>query len=149
MARFLQGDSRFVGADAELELQLHRLLWVEFGFGYVNAKLIDTDEYLPRIPPFQGRVRFEVPYKGFSLEPEVVFAAAQNNVFRDETPTDGYVVANLMASYTLVHGHYAHVFSGKFYNMGDKLYRNHTSFIKEVAPEIGRGVKFSYAFRFF
>lgn len=149
VARFLQGDSRFVGFDAEVEFQLHRYLWLDLGLGYVDAKLTGTDEYLPRIPPFQGRVRFEIPYKGLAIEPELVFAASQDNVFRDETPTDGYTIANLMASYTLVHGHYAHVFSGKLYNMGDVLYRNHTSFIKDLAAEMGRGVKFSYAFRFF
>jgi iron complex outermembrane receptor protein len=35
------------------------------------------------------------------------------------------------------------------FNAGDRLYRNHLSFIKEQAPEIGRGVKFTYTMRFF
>jgi iron complex outermembrane receptor protein len=149
VAEFLQGDSRFVGFDAEVEFELHQRLWLNLGLGYVNAKLTETDEYLPRIPPFQGRVRFEIPYKGLSVVPELVFASQQDKVFRDETPTDGYTVANLMATYTMVRGHYAHVFSARFYNMGDVLYRNHTSFIKDYAAEMGRGVKFSYALRFF
>jgi iron complex outermembrane receptor protein len=33
--------------------------------------------------------------------------------------------------------------------MGDRLYRNHVSFIKDLAPEIGRGVRFGYAVKFF
>jgi iron complex outermembrane receptor protein len=33
--------------------------------------------------------------------------------------------------------------------MGDRLYRNHVSFIKDFAPEIGRGVRFSYAAKYF
>jgi iron complex outermembrane receptor protein len=35
------------------------------------------------------------------------------------------------------------------FNLGDRLYRNHLSFIKELAPEIGRGVRFGYTLRFF
>jgi iron complex outermembrane receptor protein len=41
------------------------------------------------------------------------------------------------------------MFSVNLYNAGDRLYRNHLSFIKEFAPEIGRGVQFSYTIRFF
>jgi len=34
-------------------------------------------------------------------------------------------------------------------NLGDRLYRNHLSFIKDFAPEIGRGVRLTYTLRFF
>jgi iron complex outermembrane receptor protein len=43
----------------------------------------------------------------------------------------------------------AHVVSVTGYNLTDELYRNHTSFIKDLAPEIGRGVKVGYSLRFF
>ena len=36
-----------------------------------------------------------------------------------------------------------------FFNIGDRLYRNHTNFIKDLVPEIGRGIRFSYAMKFF
>lgn len=35
------------------------------------------------------------------------------------------------------------------FNLGDRLYRNHSSFIKDLAPEIGRGVRVTYIMRFF
>ena len=35
------------------------------------------------------------------------------------------------------------------YNLTNALYRNHTSFIKDLAPEIGRGVRVNYSVRFF
>ena len=35
------------------------------------------------------------------------------------------------------------------FNLNDKLYMNHVSFIKDFAPEIGRGVRASYTIRFF
>jgi iron complex outermembrane receptor protein len=41
------------------------------------------------------------------------------------------------------------VFSVNVFNAGDRLYRNHLSFIKEFAPELGRGVRFGYTVHFF
>jgi hypothetical protein len=35
------------------------------------------------------------------------------------------------------------------FNLGDRLYRNNLSFIKDFAPEIGRGVRLTYTLRFF
>jgi iron complex outermembrane receptor protein len=35
------------------------------------------------------------------------------------------------------------------FNITNQLYRNHLSFIKDLAPEIGRGVRFSYNLHFF
>jgi iron complex outermembrane receptor protein len=35
------------------------------------------------------------------------------------------------------------------YNAGDRLYRNHSSLIKQFAPEMGRGIRFGYTVRFF
>ena len=45
--------------------------------------------------------------------------------------------------------HMAHILSVTGDNLTDTLYRNHTSFIKDLAPEIGRGVKLAYSMRFF
>jgi len=149
VAKFLQGDARFTGFDAEIEFRLLDHLWLDLGLGYVNAKLTHTDEYLPRIPPFQGRLRFGIPYGGWMVQPELVVSADQDKVFRNETPTPGYAVFNVLGSYTLVQGHYAHVFSAVGFNLGNELYYNHTSFLNDLMPEIGRGVKFSYALRFF
>jgi iron complex outermembrane receptor protein len=58
-------------------------------------------------------------------------------------------VVNLKASYTLARTHLIHQFSFNIFNAGDQLYRNHSSFIKNLAPEIGRGVQFSYKIRLF
>ena len=39
------------------------------------------------------------------------------------------------------------VFGG--YNLANTLYANHMSFIKDLASEMGRGLKVSYSLRFF
>jgi iron complex outermembrane receptor protein len=76
-------------------------------------------------------------------------ASDQERLFENETRTPGYTVFNLGASYTLARQHTAHIFGVDAFNLGDRLYRNHLSFIKDRAPEIGRGVRFTYTMRFF
>ena len=149
VAEFVQGDSRFVGFDAMGSVRLHEYAWVNVGLGFVEAELSDTNEPLPRIPPFRSRVSLDLPYRGLTVTPEWVFAAKRENVFGGETTTDSYALFNVKASYVLAQRHAAHIFSVTGYNITDELYRNHTSFIKDLAPEIGRGVKFSYSLRYF
>jgi iron complex outermembrane receptor protein len=45
--------------------------------------------------------------------------------------------------------HAAHIISFNAVNLGDTLYRNHLSFIKEFAPEMGRGFRVTYTLRFY
>jgi iron complex outermembrane recepter protein len=56
---------------------------------------------------------------------------------------------NLIASYIIPTRHTANVFSINAFNLNNKLYYNHISFIKDISPEIGRGIRFSYTLRFF
>ena len=146
---FIQGDSRFVGFDARGSVRLGGQAWATLGIGRVDATLTTTNEPLPRIPPLRGTLSLDVPYGRFTLSPQVTFAARQGNVFRDETGTEGYSVVNLRASYVWPRQHTAHVLTFTGYNLTNALYRNHTSFIKDLAPEIGRGVRVGYSVRFF
>ena len=45
--------------------------------------------------------------------------------------------------------HMAHMLSFTGYNLTNALFRNHMSFIKDLAAEMGRGVKVGYSLRFF
>ena len=149
VAEYLQGDSRFIGFDAKGSVRVGEQVWVNLGLGLVDAKLTRTNEALPRIPPLRGQLSVDVSYRGFTITPEWIFASKQDRVFRDETETDGYSVLNMRASYVWPKQHMVHILSVAGYNLTNELYRNHTSFIKDLAPEIGRGVKFGYSLRFF
>jgi len=149
VAEYTQGDSRFYGAELDLGVGLHRNLWLNAGLDYVNAELKETNTPLPRIPPLRARVGFDFQFKGFRLNPEVVMARDQDRLFTNEARTPGYGVVNVLASYTVAQQHAAHIFSVNGFNLADKLYFNHLSFIKNFAPEIGRGVRFTYTVRFF
>ena len=149
VGKFLQSDGRFMGFDAKGSLRVGPQAWVNVGLGRVAAELIRTNEALPRIPPFQGSVSVDLSYRGVTVTPELVFASKQDRLFRDETATDGYTVFNLRGSYVWPTQHLAHVLSVSAFNLTNTLYRNHTSFIKDLAPEIGRGVRMGYSLRFF
>lgn len=148
IADYLQGNSRFTGTELNLDVTAHKYLTVLSGLDYVNARL-KTGQPLPRIAPLRAHFGVDAHYKNFSIRPEIVAARRQDRIFTNETPTAGYGTGNLTASYIIPTSHAAHIFSFVGYNLNNRLYYNHISFIKDISPEIGRGVRFSYTVRFF
>ena len=149
VGEFLQSDGRFIGFDTKGSVRIGSRVWVNVALGRVAAELTASNEPLPRIPPFQGTISVDLPYRNVTVTPELVFALTQDRLFRNETATDGYSVFNLRGSYVWPTQHMAHVLSVSAFNLTNKLYRNHTSFIKDLAPEIGRGARIGYSLRFF
>ena len=145
---YTQGSSRYVGAEAGVEARVLRTLWLNGKVDYVRAELTQLNKPLPRIPPVRGTLGLDWSYKAWSVRPEMILVNRQNRVFDNETPTAGYGIFNLNASYTFVTRRVAHVLSLSGNNLGDKLYRNHLSFIKSIAPEMGRNVHLNYSLRF-
>ena len=148
-ADFSQDGARFLGTELKLDIGMHENVWFNLTMDTVNAELTATGASLPRIPPLRGKVGLDFRYAGLSVKPELIMAGRRGDVFNTETPTAGYTVANLAASYTIPKSHFSHHMSMNFFNIGDRLYRNHSSFLKDLVPEIGRGVRFSYAVKFF
>ena len=150
IANYEQGTSRFLGTEAKLDFQLHPKVWLNLGTDYVNAELTSTSTPLPRIPPWRGRAGLELHLvKGLILNPEVVVANHQDRIFTIETPTAGYTVFNFAGSYLIARQHTAHIITFNAFNLGDRVFRNHLSFIKDFAPEMGRGLRVTYTVRFF
>ena len=148
IARYLQGNSRFTGTELSLDVTANKYVNVITGFDYVNAQLKDGRP-LPRIAPKRAHVGLDLHYQNLSVRPEFVAVGRQDHVFTHETPTAGYGTVNMAASYIIPTKHTANVFSINAYNLNNKLYYNHISFIKDISPEIGRGVRLSYTLRFF
>ena len=147
---FAQSDSRFTGAEARVQGRLKGPLWALAGFDYVDANLTAAERMnLPRIPPARGRMGFDYFWKGLSLRPELVMANRQWQVAPNEDPTAGYAVLHFNASYTLTRGHVLHTFNVSSFNLGNRLYRNHLNFVKDIAPEMGRGIRVAYTIRVF
>ncbi len=149
VARYSQSDASYFGAELSADASFNKYLGGFISLDMVRAKLVDDGIDLPRIPPARARVGLDLRYKDLSVRPEAVFTADQDKIFPLETRTAGYGLINVAASYTIGRQHHAHIFSVNAYNLTDKLYRNHLSFIKELVPEIGRGIRFGYTLRFF
>ena len=148
IADYLQANSRFLGTELSLDVTANKYLNVLLGFDYVNAELTDGTP-LPRISPMRGRIGLDFHYKNFSVKPEFVAVGDQDRVFINETPTAGYGTFNVSGNYVISRKHYANIFSVNAFNLNNRLYYNHISFIKDISPEIGRGVRLSYTLRFF
>jgi len=147
----MQSDARFTGADISVDVDVKKWLAAYANADIVRAEIRDDGLPLPRITPARIRIGLDFRHGGLSVRPEAVVVRARNfdNIFPVETPTAGYGLFNLATSYTLASEHFAHIFSASASNLGDRLYRNHLSFIKNLAPEPGRGFRFSYTVRFF
>jgi iron complex outermembrane receptor protein len=148
IAHYLQENSRFTGTELSLDVTVNKYFNVLAGFDYVNAELSDGTP-LPRIAPMRGRLGLDAHWKNLSLRPEFVAVGRQDRVFIGETETAGYGTFNITGNYVISNKHFAQIFSVNAFNLNNKLYYNHISFIKEISPEIGRGVRFSYTIRYF
>lgn len=146
---YRQGPSRYRGAEGRLSAMLAPSVWVHLGVDAVNAQLTSPNLPLPRIPPLRGRVGMDWRYKNLSISPEWVVTNRQDRIYTLETPTAGYGTVGVKALYSITRTHLLHLFGVNLFNVNDALYRNHLSFIKNFAPEIGRGVLFTYTVRFF
>ena len=144
-----QANSRFLGVEGRAQIGIHKLLWLNLGFDAVDAELTRSSTPLPRIPPLRGRVGLDLRAGSLSLRPELALTHRQDQTAPNETATAGYAAMNLTANYTFTRQHFLHVFGMNFFNVADRLCRNHLSLIKQLAPEIGRGVRFSYTLHFF
>ena len=146
---FTQRNARFTGSEAVVGLSPLEGLWFNLGMDFVDAQDTDSNTPLPRIPPLRGKLGVDWSWRGWRLEPTLILASQQHQTFSGETRTPGYAVVDLKGSYTFATQHIGHQLSLNAFNVGDRLYRNHSSFIKDLAPEIGRGVRITYMMRFF
>ena len=141
-------DSLFQGVEAHADIDLGAGLIAELGFDLVRAELRERNEPLPRIPPtrFRGGLRYQ--RNAFQAGGEIVAVSKQDRVFFEETPTDGYNLLKLFASYSFGGGAAVNTITARLDNATNELYRNHLSFVKDFVPEMGRNFKVVYSVRF-
>ena len=141
-------DSLLQGVEAHGDVRLSSTLTAELGFDYVRGTVEDTGEFLPRMPPFRGRLGLQYQRNAFQAGGDVTAVLRQDRVSGLETPTDGYGLLKLFASYSVQSGAVLHTVTGRVDNVTDELYRNHLSLIKDLTPEMGRNVKLLYSVKF-
>ena len=145
---YIAADSVLQGVEAHSDVQLTPQVTVELGLDYVQGTLTDEDEPLPRIPPlrFRGGLRYQ--RNAFQAGADLSIVSTQDRVFSTETPTDGYQLGRVYASYSFGQGAVAHTFTARLENITNELYRNHLSLIKDLVPEMGRNFRLLYNVKF-
>ncbi len=143
-----QGDATFLGGEGSIEFDLlhrgrHHLLMEGWG-DLVRAELNNPEESLPRIPPFRvgGRLR----YNGGTIRADLGLTqvGTQTHVAPMEEESEGYSMFEMSLGYRLFTGGVTHDFLIRGSNLTNTEARNHTSFLKELAPLPGRDVRFMY-----
>ena len=143
-------DAEFFGAEVETTFHLMgavtanetaaERLDLELKADYVQANDTETGDPLPRISPFHASAALDYQNGPFGARVESVFSAHQAETADNELPTDSYVMFNAALTYTLASGPVTTDFYIKGVNLTDEEAREHTSFLKDIAPLSGRGV---------
>jgi iron complex outermembrane receptor protein len=145
VAQYVQRDAEFLGGEASVTIDLlHREpdhLDLELMGDLVRAELRDTDDPLPRIPPARLGAALHYHSQRWNSRVEVRHTFEQDRVARLERPTDAFTFLNASLGYRLFAGRTVVDFLLRGTNLTDEEGRNHTSFLKDVAPLPGRDVR--------
>jgi iron complex outermembrane recepter protein len=140
---FVQGDARLQGVESHVDVRVAPVVWVEGGLDYVRGDLTSIDKPLTRMPPpLRGRVGLRFQRNAFQAGGDGVFTAKQDRIYTvdtpegpvGETPTDGYNLLKLFASYSFVTDKTTSTITARVDNATDTLYRNHVNYLKDLAP---------------
>ena len=141
---FLGADAVLHGVEIHGDVQVRRGLFAEGSVDYVRGSLQSTGEPLPRMPPLRALAGLRYQRDGFQAGGQVIGAARQSRLAAGETPTDGYALLKLFASYAFTAGRTLNTVTVRLDNATGTLYRNHLSLIKDLVPESGRNLKVLY-----
>ena len=147
--QFVQTDAEFRGFEAEAAYALwengDRKLSLEGAADYVHA---DTDlGPAARIPPWSATGRLAWTSKRWDLTGEVRHVGEQDRLAEFELPTDGYTMVNLRGAVRPFADPDITVFA-EAHNLTDEEAREHTSFLKDIAPLPGRNLRVGVTYAF-
>ena len=145
---YLAANSLLQGVELHGDIQVTPRIFADFGVDYIRGDLLDRDAPLPRIPPFRARGSVRYQAGAFNAGGELTGVSAQERVFGEETPTDGYGLLKLFSSYSWPMGGSVSTITVRLDNATNTLYRNHLSYVKDYVPEKGRSFKLVYSVRF-
>jgi iron complex outermembrane receptor protein len=141
---YVARDAMLQGIEAHADFAITSQLFAEVGADYVRGAVRDSDDALPRMPPFRFRGGLRYRNGGFQVGGEAVGVAKQDRVFGIEEPTAGYGLLKLFAAYSFQSGGATNTITARLDNATDSSYRNHLSYLKQFVPEMGRNFKLLY-----
>jgi iron complex outermembrane receptor protein len=147
--RYIQSDATFTGVEFEASRELwrdgDRSLTLEGAYDYVRG---ETDAGNPaRIPSWSATARLVGDWGRFDWKAEVRHVGDQDRVSTYELPTDGYTLVNAQIGFRPFEDSALKLFvDGR--NLTDQEAREHTSFLKDIAPLPGRNIRVGVSWAF-
>lgn len=141
-ARFLAVPAIFKGLEAEGKFRVYEGVGqMDFNVrgDYVRATNRDTGDPLPRISPLRIGAGVNYQFNRFGMRFDVLRAFKQDRTAVNELETDGYTLVTATASYRLPTKLHLEAFA-RANNLLDQEIREHTSFLKDIAPLGGRSL---------
>lgn len=146
-----QNDATFYGGELEAVWHLPPTAVGHFdvraGYDWVRAKL-DSGENLPRISPARYRAGIDWHRGPLRAALDYQHVTRARHLASHESPTAGYDLLDVNASYFFAAGRADLEVFVKLANLLDEEARVHTSFLKNFAPLPGRNLNFGLRARF-
>jgi iron complex outermembrane recepter protein len=147
-------DALFVGAEGRIQWEARRGFVVDASASYTRATRRGDDDPLAFIPPLNGSLELRYDAGPWYLAVGGRVAAAQNRVPRPvsigdavenpQEPTEGYGLLNAGAGWRFTRGPLTHSVNVEARNLANREWRDHLSRIKDIAPQPGRSLQFTY-----
>lgn len=138
---YLQDGAKFHGFEAELNVPLiddgQRHLGLRLASDYVRGKL-DNGEDLPQIPPLRFGAGLHYDQDAWHIGAQAFYYNKQDKLADNELPTDGFMLAEMDASYRMPVGSASVFLFLRGTNLLDEDARQHASPLKDIAPLPGR-----------
>ena len=140
--------AEFKGVELEGKTMLTDYVQFNVRGDYVDAKDKTNGGYVPRISPLKLGTGLKYEFDRFSARLDVLHAFKQDRVASNynyqggkELMTDAYTNVSMMATYKLPTQLNLEAFT-RANNLLDEEIREHTSFLKDIAPMGGRSIMF-------
>ena len=138
---YQQQDAEYKGIEVQLDYRLdawdgHEVTLGMFG-DYTLAEL-DNGEYIPRIPPMKYGLELTHNVNAFSSQINWTRFGKQSKTGTNELATDSFEMLDLEFAYRVTFEADDLFIFFKAKNLLDEEARDHSSFLKDLAPRVGR-----------
>lgn len=151
VSHYLQQDATFSGVEAEVlfpfEISAMSHFDLRLFMDWVEAEL-DDGSNLPRIPAMSYGLDLAFAHEDWLVKLRATTADDQDDVGLNEAATEGYTRVDLYADYHFDMADSEFLIFAKANNITDEEIRNHSSFLKNFAPEAGRGYELGLRYSF-
>ncbi len=143
-----QADATFMGYESKLIFPLlqNRLGAVDLTLfsDFTRAQFVNGGD-VPRMPPLRFGFQLDHTKGNWNTNLRLTRGEAQTHAGDNDTATDGYVQLNLSTQYQIIDLHDADVMVfAKGNNLLNENIRNSTSYLRNFAPEPGRGAEIGF-----